>query len=444
MRFFSTELFLSSKFFITLNGIVGIWVALYLFRYPDVFGIMVTLLFIGICCFEYIILFLPQTVIKTGRIIPGKLSNGDINVIQIFAENLFQYKLAVRIVDEIPHQFQKRDFSILFRLEPREIKSITYELIPRERGEYHFGRTHFFLSFAFGFLQRRISVHEEQTVPVYPSFIHLQRFELMALQDKPAVSGMRKIRKIGHSMEFEQIKDYVLGDDIRTINWKATSRRGKLMVNHYSDEISQPIYSVIDSGRLMKMPFKGMRLLDYAVNATLMISDVAIKKEDRAGLAVIKENASTIIPAEKGTRQIKALMENLYNLSTDYAESDFESFSASFISRVRQRSLVILFTNFETENSLERNISAIAQLAQYHLTVVVFFKNTEISDMLAEGVKSEDDVYLKLTIISYMQEKRKMMKLLENKGIHTILTAPSELNINVFNKYIELKRRGLI
>lgn len=245
-------------------------------------------------------------------------------------------------------------------------------------------------------------------------------------------------------MEFEQIKDYVPGDDIRTINWKATSRRAKLMVNHYTDEISQPVYSIIDAGRLMKLPFRGMRLLDYAVNTSLMISDVALHKEDRAGLGVIKANTLSLIKADRGPGHLNSLMEMLYNLDTDFSETDFESFSVYFISKVRQRSLVILFTNYETENSLQRNIRAISRLAQNHLVIVIFFKNTEITGILQNDITNEDDIYLKQSIGQYMEQKAVMMKILEAKGINTIYTTPHELNINVFNKYIEFKRRGLL
>ena len=120
---------------------------------------------------------------------------------------------------------------------------------------------------------------------LHPSFQNLKKFELLASSNHLTEYGHRRIRKIGQSVEFEQIKEYVNGDDIRTLNWKATARKGgQLMVNNYTDERSQQIYCVIDKGRVMKMPFEGMTLLDYAINATLMLTRVALIKQDKAGL----------------------------------------------------------------------------------------------------------------------------------------------------------------
>ncbi len=427
-----------------MNSLAVLWVVLYLFQLPSILGILALLLFTGFCLLETFLLFKIRQPVKTERLLPGRLSNGDENTIKIYIENMYPFRVEVRVIDEIPHQFQKRDFEIELSLEPGADKLLSYTLSPVVRGEYNFGRTHFFLNTSIGLIRRRVSRHDGQIVPVYPSFFHLRKFEIMALQDISTVRGYRKIRRLGHSMEFEQIKDYVPGDDIRTINWKATSRRAKLMVNHYTDEISQPVYSIIDAGRLMKLPFRGMRLLDYAVNTSLMISDVALHKEDRAGLGVIKANTLSLIKADRGPGHLNSLMEMLYNLDTDFSETDFESFSVYFISKVRQRSLVILFTNFETENSLQRNIRAISRLAQNHLVIVIFFKNTEITGILQNDITNEDDIYLKQSIGQYMEQKAVMMKILEAKGINTIYTTPHELNINVFNKYIEFKRRGLL
>src|SRR5690606_40532545 len=121
-------------------------------------------------------------------------------------------------------------------------------------------------------------VSQNKTVPVYPSFRQMRKYELPAISNRLTEFGIKKIRRIGQNREFEQIKEYVVGDDYRTINWKATARRGTLMVNTYQDERAQQVYAVIDKGRTMKMPFEGMTLLDYDINASLVISNIAIRK----------------------------------------------------------------------------------------------------------------------------------------------------------------------
>ena len=164
-------------------------------------------------------------------------------------------------------------------LQRGEKKTYNYTLRPTERGTYAFGSLNVFASSPLGLFKRRFRFDTAQEVPVYPSYLQLRKYDFLAFTNRLFEYGLKKIRRIGHTMEFEQIKDYVRGDDIRNINWKATAKRNQLMVNQYQDEKSQPIYSVIDKGRVMKMPFEGLSLLDYAINATLVISNIAIKKK---------------------------------------------------------------------------------------------------------------------------------------------------------------------
>lgn len=165
----------------------------------------------------------------------------------------------------------------------QEKKVIQYFLRPVKRGEYSFGSVNAFVSSPIGFISRRFKFSQDKMVPVYPSYIQMRKFELLAISNRLTETGVKKIRRIGHNMEFELIKEYVNGDDFRTINWKATARKQHLMVNHFQDERSQQVYSLIDKGRVMQMPFEGMSLLDYAINATLVISNIAIKNLTKPG-----------------------------------------------------------------------------------------------------------------------------------------------------------------
>ena len=158
-------------------------------------------------------------------------------------------------------------------------------------------------------------------VPTYPSYMQLRKYDLMAFSNNLFQYGLKKIRRIGHTMEFEQIKEYVQGDDLRTINWKATAKKNQLMVNQYQDEKSQNVYMVIDKGRVMKMPFNDLSLLDYAINATLVLSNVIIKKQDKAGIFAFSKKVENRVVAEKRQSQMQQIMENLYNIKTDFFES---------------------------------------------------------------------------------------------------------------------------
>ncbi|MEJ2617906.1 MAG: DUF58 domain-containing protein [Ignavibacteriaceae bacterium] len=161
---------------------------------------------------------------------------------------------------------------------PGENKIISYNLKPVKRGEYNFGSINLFVSSPLKLVLRKFRFSGDKIIPVYPSYIQMRKYELFAISNRLSDVGIKRIRRIGHSTEFEQIKEYVIGDDYRTVNWKATARKNELMVNNYQDEKSQQVYNVIDMGRTMKMPFNGMSLLDYAINTSLVISNIALHK----------------------------------------------------------------------------------------------------------------------------------------------------------------------
>lgn len=245
-------------------------------------------------------------------------------------------------------------------------------------------------------------------------------------------------------MEFDQIRDYVRGDDVRSINWKATARANSLMINQYQDEKSQQVVNVIDMGRVMKMPFDGLHLLDYAINTSLVISNIALLKEDKAGLVTFSNNKSVVVKPEKKRTHIQRIQETLYNLETDFLESDYEKLLISLRAHVRQRSLVLLYTNFENYSSMERQLPFLQRIAKDHLLVTVFFENTELSTLLEMSPSKVGEIYTKTIAEQFNYEKKQIVKALNQRGIHTILTPPKELSVNAINKYLELKARGLI
>lgn len=242
-------------------------------------------------------------------------------------------------------------------------------------------------------------------------------------------------------MEFEHIKEYVRGDDYRTINWKASGRKGDLMVNNYTDERSQQIYCLINKGRVMKMPFEDMTLLDHAINASLVLSNVALVKQDKAGLITFAENLGTFIQADKKTTQMNRLLEALYKQNTRYLEADFEKLFSIIRQRVTNRSLLVLFTNFESLESLQRELPALKKIARYHLLLVVFFENTELQSLLDKKARKLEDIYIRTIAEKFVFEKKLMVKELHKNGIASILTAPKNLTVNTVNKYLELKTR---
>lgn len=378
------------------------------------------------------------------RVAADKLSNGDENEIILQFQNLYAYPTTLRVFDELPHQFQKRDLEFNFNLKPGEQKTIRYQLRPVKRGEYSFGSVNALLSSPIGLVARRFRFSSDKLVPVYPSYLQMRKFELLAIHNRLSETGIKKIRKIGNNQEFELIKEYVQGDDIRTINWKATARKQALMVNHYQDERSQQVYSLIDKGRVMQMPFNGMSLLDYAINTTLVISNIALKKYDKAGLITFQDKIGTMLPAGRKNNQMAQIIEILYNQKTAYRETDYSVVHGFVRQKINHRSLLLLFTNFETLTSLERQLPYLKSLAVHHVLVVIFFENTEIKSLLDNPSETVREIYHKAIAEKFSYEKKLIVKELKRHGIFSVLTAPEKLSINTINMYLELKARGTI
>ncbi len=442
MKFFK-RLYIEQNFFYALVAVILLLIISYL--YPSLLG-AVQLLFIALLValfFDILILFFVDNGIDARRILPEKLSNGDKNAIEIHIKNHYTFSISTKIIDETPFQFQERDFLITKNIKASSRTTFSYHLRPTERGEYWFGKLIIYVQSPLHLASRRFDFNDRAMVPTYPSFMQLKKFDLMALAYRNEF-GIKKVRRIGHTMEFEQIKEYVLGDDIRSINWKATAKRNQLMINQFQDEKSQPIYSIIDKGRMMKMPFNGLSLLDYAINSTLVISNITLKKNDKAGMFCFSKKVENRVVAERRTSQMNLILETLYNTKTNFYESDFGTLYGDIKRNIKHRSLLFLYTNFETLDGLDRQLSYLQAIAKQHVLVVVFFLNTELEELTQK--KSEDikAIYQKTIAEKLAYEKRLIVKELRRRGVYTILTKPEKLTVNVINKYLEFKAKGVI
>jgi uncharacterized protein (DUF58 family) len=393
--------------------------------------------------YEIIRLF-SVSAITASRILPEKLSNADENLIQVNIVNHYKFNIICELVDEIPIQFQKRDFSIIKHLSSGNQETLSYSLRPTERGNYIFGNLNIFVSTKLGLGKRRYTFSGGAEVPTYPSFLRLKHYEMIAISNKLVNPGIKEVRKLGHSMEFEHVRDYRTGDDYRTINWKATARKSELMVNQYIDERSQNIFSVIDMGRNMKMPFAGLTLLDYSINSALAMSSIILKKYDKAGLLTFSKDVHSFLPALNHTSQMPQIMEMLYRAETNFVESSFEHLYSFIRRKIPHRSLLMIYTNFETLDSMRRNLEYLKLIAKFHLPLVIFFDNTEVSNMLTESPKKTFDIYKKVSAEQYMIDKYEIINELRANGIMSMISKPENLTLDSINKYLEIKSRRII
>ncbi|GAB5417342.1 MAG: DUF58 domain-containing protein [Crocinitomicaceae bacterium] len=399
---------------------------------------------LAITLLDILLVFSSKNPLTVKRHVKERLNLGDKNPVRLEVTNSAPQPIAYTLIEGYPVEMQERSASFSYVLAPGATKEYNYDYTPGARGEFEFGDVFVIVRSVFFMASRSMKIPLTQTVHVYPSVLQMKRYELLVFQQQKTSAGIKKIRRLGNNSEFEQIKNYVQGDELKRINWKATSRRNELMVNQYQEEKSQNIFCIIDKSRNMQMEFDGLSLLDYSINASLVFTNIALRKGDKAGLVTYADKIGTQLPAERSAGQMRRIQEALYNQRTHFKEANFELLYQSIRRSINTRSLLVLFTNFETEFAMRRALPMLRQLNKKHVLVVVFFENSELQELAYQPARSLQEVYQGAVAERMMSVKSKIAFELRRNGIQTVLTLPSELSLNTINKYLELKAKGTI
>lgn len=436
-------MFLTNRFYISLLAVATLYIVAYFFP-PFMWVASVCLALTAILfAVEWLALY-SRNGISAYRVCPERLSNGDDNQIAVHIDNTYPHIIYLEVIDEIPIIFQARHINFKARIKPKRTKVITYKVRPTQRGEYPFGKTRIFAGTLIGFIQRRYSINTEYSTKVYPSFIKLKQYELLTIKNNHTQNGIKKVRRIANKTEFEQIKEYVKGDEYRHINWKASARMSKLMTNVYQDERSQQVYCVIDKGRTMQHSFRRMTMLDYAINSALALSYIATKKDDKAGLITLGTTVETTLSPNRGEAQVQAISQALYNEKATFTDSDYEELYIYVKRKINKRSLLVIYTDFASVETMARQIKFLKQIAKMHKVLVIIFKDDEIDELIKSKANKESLMYSKVIAEKYMSDKQKVISTLRQNNIAAIISSPEQLSVNVINKYLEIKSAGQI
>lgn len=435
---------LRSRFFVALACVAFLFAISFKYEFIRVLAEFSLIALVVLLVVDLMMLYARGKQLHAVRELPKLLSLGDDNTVRLRIQSTASFELECEFYDEIPFQFQERNFKQMRKFEIGGEEEIHYLLRPTSRGEYHFGYLNALVSTKIGFCGRRMLLALPQMVPVYPSIAQMKKYELLAFSRISNFEGIKHIRRIGHSYEFEKIRNYVEGDDIRSINWKATSRKHSLMVNQYEDERSQQVYMVIDKSRSMHMPFNGLSLLDYSINTSLVLANIALKKYDKTGLITFSHRVGTTLPAERSELQLKKILQALYHEKPQTFEANYDLLYRGVKNVIHGRSLIFLYLNFESIYAMERALPVLQKINRQHLLVVMIFENTELLKFSREKPDYISDIYAQTIAKKLLNDKKQIVSKLRKYGIQTLLSKPEELSIDTVNKYLELKARGLI
>ena len=437
--------YFTTRFYLIAGFIIAIFASGFYLEALFLIAQVLLILLAGFAFADTYLLYSGKNNIECKRTLGKVFSLDDKNVVKIFITNHYFFTVNVEIIDEVPYQFQLRNFVLRSTLKASEDKTFKYTLVPKSRGLYIFGNVNVLVSSPVGLIQRQNVFAIQQKMPVYPSIVQMKKYQLHVNAAVKQYEGLKKIQRIGHSYEFDYIKSYIIGEDPRSLNWKASSRRNELMINHYTDEKSQQVYCILNKSRLMNLPFNDLSLLDYSINTILTISNIVLQKSDKAGLISFSEKIGNVIKASRNPGQLQKILNSLYNESESNLDPNYELLYSAIRYFIPGRSLIFLFTNFESVDSLERNMDLLRRINKFHLLVPIIFENSELDAFIRNGeIEHDIDIYNKVVARRMKNEKEVICNELRNHGIQYILTKPENLSINAINKYLELKSRGLI
>jgi uncharacterized protein (DUF58 family) len=440
------------SFYLNKTGFIALGVCFMLFCFGLVsdtaflIGKIGVFLLVLLVLIETILLFRVKNPLSVSRKLPVRLSNGDTNLVELNLVNYLSKPLLLTIFEDLPVQLQIRTWQKNGRISAKSSQKFSYEISPKKRGLYQWQNTYVIIQFLpYSLVSRKLDFEADESIECYPSFEQFKKIPIKAtvsnFQDNAAEN---KVRKIGQSLDFEQIKEYTTEDDYRHINWKASAKKGQLMLNQYQEERSQDIYCILDMGRAMKSSFENQSLLDYAINAVLGLSKTVISLQDKAGVLGFTHDKCLFLPARKDLKQFGKINEMLFNLKTDFLESSFELLYKFARINIKQRSLLIIFSNFDSVNSLNRQMIYLKALAKYHVVLVVFYENTVIAKSVDQKATDLKGIYTNTMGLSLLMQNRLIIKELNSAGIQSLMIQPKNLNLEVIRKFVEIKKKRLI
>ncbi|MGL4629747.1 MAG: DUF58 domain-containing protein [Leadbetterella sp.] len=446
MKRFFKQIYFTKWLFITLLFLVGLFMVSILHEPLFLLSKILLVVVVFYLFAEVLMLFMSNGNIGFVRRLPFRLSNGDVQSVNCKITSSFSIRLHTEIYEDLPYQFQSHFWKANCELAPRGSTVYTYQVRATVRGQYVWGNTTLLIKlFPWSFVSKRITFEARNEVACYPSFEQFSKLPIQAIVSNYIDnSSYHQVRRIGQSLEFEQIKNYSSGDDYRHINWKASAKRGDLMVNQYMQERSQEVYAVLDLGRTMHMPFDKMTLLDYSINGALALTKVATQMDDKAGVITFKAKECTHLPAKKDLKQFSKINDYLYGLNTQFLESDFEVLYKYVRINIKTRSLFVIFTHFDSVEAMYRQLPYLRALSKHQLLLVVFFENTE-NKKLADSLATDLEKIYTVTIAqNFVNQYRLIAKELMKNGILALSVEPSQLSLEVINSFVDIKRKQLL
>lgn len=373
----------------------------------------------------------------------NKLSIYEREALSISVYNKGQRRLYIELKDEIPEfHFRAEEKIMKGFVEPHRKREFQYFVTPTKRGAFVFKNIHVRYEGRLKLCMKMYRLDLSCEYKVYPNLKNLRKYRLSITNNRMLKQGQRNLKMLGRGTSFESLREYVTGDEYRKINWKATAREGKPIVNQYEPEKNQHVYMLIDTGRPMSYTVRGYRKLDLVVNTALILSDIVNQNGDQSGLLLFNTDVKTMIMPGKGGVHRNKLLDALYHIDHTNLTSNYEDAFYHFKRKERHRSIVFLFTDFETLEEAESMLRVLPVISRNSLLILMLIRNESLEAIGNQEVRNKEDMFNKGVALELINERKRIISLLNRRGIMCTEVEAENLELSAVNKYIQVKNRN--
>lgn len=402
----------------------------------------------NLICFAFLITdyhtSVEESYISIERCGDNKLSIYESEAISFTVYNKSDNKIYIELKDEIPEFHFKAENKVMKgEVAPHEKKVFQYYVIPTKRGAFTFQNLHVRYQGRLKLCMKLIKLKLDREYKVYPNLKNLHKYRLSMCNNRKFKEGQRNLKMLGRGTAFESLREYVYGDEYRKINWKATARGNKPIVNQYEPEKNQHVYMFIDTGRPMSYTVRGWRKLDMAVNTALVLSDVVNQNDDQSALLLFNTEVSNMIMPGKGAGHRNKILEALYHIDYNNETSNYEDAFYYFKRKERHRSIIFLFTDFDTVEEAENLIKIMPVISKNNIVVIILIKNEKLEAIGSKEARNQKDLFDKGVALDLIEERKRIIELLNRRGVFCIECPAEKIEYTAINKYIQVKNRNV-
>jgi len=431
----------ATKRFIVLLAFGALFPAAYLFgfKFSAACFLIYDFLIILSLCADYLI-SPGRDAFMIKRVSAGPLKYKTKNEIIIGVTNDTRNPVFIELKDEVPqYHFNIISGDMAKTAPPGGYAEFTYAVVPGKRGAFTFKNIHMKTTGRFGLCHKYFIYGAPADMKVYPDMDDAGRYRLVLQKNRLLFAGERAVPVTGAGTEFQSLKEYVDGDDYRKINWAATARENKIVVNQYETEKNQPVYIMVDTGRSMGYSVKGYKKLDYAVNAALILSDIINIKGDNSGLIIFDTEVKTVILPGKGPEHRGAFMDALYHIEDTKNTPNYRSAFGIVAAKSRRSGVVFIFTDFETDVEADDILSAAPYIGKRHTPVIVLMENAPVVKLAETRVQNVKDAYRAGFAADYLARRERLIKKINAGGVLCVQTGAERFALESVNRYLTIR-----